>query len=859
MRSLATTLGALACVAVAGTGAMEAASGIGSLDGAAAGVEVEAGASTVAAAGLRMAAALRKAHRHATAIGHSREQKAEAAARVTARKAHKKQSQLSEKDNDEDEDEEEDAAGLMTGASVPPPNLEPALTFSSRYLPEFILAKNSTAEDYYDYVVTAKLEPGATCDDKEVESFAKFSNADICGAQLKREGTKSAVPLRTKNLAYMAELEWMPRMSRTCSFRMGSDFRNGGGILSDNVDVFARPMQDLRWGGDWSNTGVINARQLFFSANQWHKVTFVGISKCCDAPMSIQMDCGDGWEDVTIANLKRWQIEGWGTDHLYMSLNRGHGKAAHSVIETGALNYGDQQAGWHMWESGHDETHFYRPIEFGTWFPFTPQVEVYIRRLDVPDKSPTRAYARVLRTTSEGFVLDIATARTSALYQVGISWIAYTPDALRGTRGTTDCYIGQQGVDSWTLDVPPTEQTIVERKAGGGGGGGDDDDEEEVRGDDEGEQFPKRVFSVTKKFASPLQRAAHDSVLGFNLIDSPTPGTVAVDTEIRALDKGSYDLTVTSAHGVPVNALRTCVVAFTARERPMVTGELALSGNTVSSWSLDAGSGLREHRVWVSLEKHKLPDRPDVLVTVSGLDIEGGVRFDAEVTRVHRGGFELRTTTWGGSLLHGIRVRWLATVPGRRFRLDGDSSDGTHKCTCADAKENAAQDALLKAGKITAKTCECLEDVHGDRSPVYQNFEAGFGGALEFMKGSPTQKPLFYAMKRRGKKTNKDVIPLYLYVNSRHEDRLYTTKWFKPTRTWRGGSIAMYVLRRKVPGAVPMFRFFDPARSRHRYTLDTGFFERQNKLWTMKKGEKLRKRGAYRYEGIQAYVFPASE
>jgi hypothetical protein len=69
----------------------------------------------------------------------------------------------------------------------------------------------------------------------------------------------------------------------------------------------------------------------------------------------------------------------------------------------------------------------------------------------------------------------------------------------------------------------------------------------------------------------------------------------------------------------------------------------------------------------------------------------------------------------------------------------------------------------------------------------------------------------------------------------------------------------MYVLRRKVPGAVPMFRFFDPARSRHRYTLDTGFFERQNKLWTMKKGEKLRKRGAYRYEGIQAYVFPASE
>lgn len=782
-------------------------------------------------------------------------------------------------------------------ALAPPVNEEPVLTLSTRYLPGFVLSGNSTADDYLDYFLSADHTKSGLCENKLLGSFGSFSIARACESEAttvassilvrvtglsaaaddkmveeafseygkvvqitrkgntaivkyadaagaakavqegdgriidnadvtvtyaqKAEAPSAVVPGRTDNVIALLSVRFLPRVRMQCAWRLGASFTDGGAILINGNPTLVRPAQNLQWNNNWFEGKALETDRLTFGRDKWQTIEFLGITEKSDnTAFKLEADCGSGWAPVTAATLKKEQMKGWKTRNVYLNLNRGHGNPLHSIIETGEVGYGTHQPDWTLDDEDTENPIFRRFINFGTWFHFVPSVQVFITRADTDAETRTRVFARVDKVTSTGFVLAIGTTRGTKIYQLGVSWIAYTARPLEGTSVARGCYAGEDGDEDWTLN------------SGSG----------------------RRSLTAQADFNDALARAPKLAVLGVDLIDA-SPTDVVFDATLTSLNKKGFDLNLATDYGGQVYAERVCVLAVSPAEREMDAGEELLNWQTAPGWELDHGTGLREFRMWVKFAT-RFDDRPEVLVTVTGLELEGQTRFDVHVTRVQETGFELHVSTWDKTFLHAARVRWLATSAGQKFQISKaeEGAAPSNKCTCADAQEDAREEEAIRSGKQTTKSCACVEDTVGARKPVYLNYAEGFGGALEFMSGSPKQQPVFFAFKRAT--GAKALVPLYYYTNSQHEDRLYTTKYFEPTDEWHGGSVAMYVLGEREPGAVPLYRFYDATGLRHRYVLSTDMFERRNGLYYLKDNPRFRKDGAFRYEGIQCYVYP---
>ncbi len=690
----------------------------------------------------------------------------------------------------------------------------------------------------YGVVASARVikKPGGETTGAGVVSFKKAADAnkaveegngrliadkEVTVTFAKKSDVKAfVVPGETDKLAYLVSLHFLPRVARHCAFRLGSSFTDGGAVIQDGKPVLVRAARNLQWKHNWSSGRLLETSELYFTANAWHSLDFVGIVRVDDeVNFEMEMDCGDGWEDVTVNSLKTWQMKGWQTKAVYLSTNRGHGDPLKAVVETGEASFGSHQLDWHLNDG--KTTSFVRDIEFGTWFPFTPDVQVFLTRLDTDDKERTSVFARVNRVTSSGFTLEIATAEGSKVHQAGVTWIAYTPNPIEGSHFTKGCYVGESGKDGWPLD----------------------------KGAD------RRSTNAAIKWDDTLSREPRAAIFGIDLLDA-SRGDVVFDSQLTEVSKRGFDVTLSTDYNSKVYAQRTCVLAVAPADRPVQAGEELINYQTAQGWELDRGTGLREFRMWVNF-KEKFEDRPEVILSLAGIELEGQTTFDVHVSRVHVGGFEIHASTWGKTMVHALRLRWLATSAGTRFALDkADAKVSSRKCTCVDEETDKIQEQLVRDKKQATKECTCIEDSVGNRKPVYMNMEEGFGGALEFMAGTPKQKPVFYAFKR---KEGTDTVPLYYYSSSEHEDRLYTTMYFTPEGEWHGGSVAMYVLDKKLPGSVPLYRFFDTVNDKHRYTVTTEMFTRRSGLYQLKNNGKYRKEGDYRYEGVQCYVFPVLE
>jgi hypothetical protein len=86
------------------------------------------------------------------------------------------------------------------------------------------------------------------------------------------------------------------------SFRLGSDFGNGGTLFVDGVKL-ASANYDIWWNYNWSSSAVMSANNVTLPAGN-HRVEVIGFENCCAGEMTLQYRVGNGaWQDVSIANL----------------------------------------------------------------------------------------------------------------------------------------------------------------------------------------------------------------------------------------------------------------------------------------------------------------------------------------------------------------------------------------------------------------------------------------------------------------------------------------------------------------------------------------------------------------------------
>ncbi len=80
-------------------------------------------------------------------------------------------------------------------------------------------------------------------------------------------------------------------------------------------------------------------------------------------------------------------------------------------------------------------------------------------------------------------------------------------------------------------------------------------------------------------------------------------------------------------------------------------------------WSLNSGSGTRQHIVFVRFPR-PFAEHPAVVLGLTGVDgapaRDGNIRVALKAENISRDGFVVKISTWGDSRIAGIEGTWLA-------------------------------------------------------------------------------------------------------------------------------------------------------------------------------------------------------
>jgi len=104
------------------------------------------------------------------------------------------------------------------------------------------------------------------------------------------------------------------------------------------------------------------------------------------------------------------------------------------------------------------------------------------------------------------------------------------------------------------------------------------------------------------------------------------------------------------------------LAASTSFGQMMQKGEFQANVNS-EGWSLNGGSGMRTHLVFVKFGKAFTKD-PMVSVSMTSFDAapgkDGNVRMAIKPEQVTREGFTVKISTWGDSRVAGMEGTWVA-------------------------------------------------------------------------------------------------------------------------------------------------------------------------------------------------------
>lgn len=100
----------------------------------------------------------------------------------------------------------------------------------------------------------------------------------------------------------------------------------------------------------------------------------------------------------------------------------------------------------------------------------------------------------------------------------------------------------------------------------------------------------------------------------------------------------------------------------TAHSQQLARGEFA-AGVTSEGWSLNAGTGTRNHVVFVRFPK-PFAEQPSVVLSLTSVDgapaKDGNIRVALKADNITREGFVVKISTWGDSRVAGMEGTWLA-------------------------------------------------------------------------------------------------------------------------------------------------------------------------------------------------------
>jgi len=100
----------------------------------------------------------------------------------------------------------------------------------------------------------------------------------------------------------------------------------------------------------------------------------------------------------------------------------------------------------------------------------------------------------------------------------------------------------------------------------------------------------------------------------------------------------------------------------TAYGQQLAEGRFAADVSS-EGWSLNTGSGTRQHIVFVRFSK-AFVEMPAIVLSLTAVDgapaHDGNVRVALKADNITRDGFVVRISTWGDSRVAGIEGTWLA-------------------------------------------------------------------------------------------------------------------------------------------------------------------------------------------------------
>lgn len=599
---------------------------------------------------------------------------------------------------------------VVSADAKPPSNPTPVITFMSRHTQETASHKESPFL-YKEVFEGARTSARGYCT-ADIASFTGVANHKVCPSG------------ERKNLAYKISIRFFPLTSRKYQFRLGPSFSYGASVFVDGQAETVRA-KNLWWKGHWESPDVVSSRNRLMLRDKWHEVVFYGLSACCDGEMSIQFDDGHGWKPLSTAALRDAQIRDWTppAEVEDQDLGRGDGKHSYSIVETGYLNLGSQQEGWDL--ADRDGILAYRHrVEFGTFFEWTPVVQVYLRRLDASKDNNVRVFVRAANVDSTGFDVVVTKYGRSKVFESGVSWFAFDADPMYGTKFAHTCAKGSF-LDNRSLPKMPAGETPSEsdKIAAREEQADDAAAREETSGDQaqeakaeseraeeakapavppptaddlllvslpqtnvppfdsiEPQEWTLHEFSGFRKyekaapFPDPLPAVPTHAFTGLNFVDASRDAALLATVKLFNIGRRGVDFEFNTAGGSHVLGMGACGLAWTPVRRAIETGEVAMSSTVTPGWGLHVGEGLREHFVPVEF-KSPFEEPPSVLTGVSHLNLatHANARFDVTVSRVTREGFVLRVATWGDSSVVAISVSWMATQDGRVQGLAPDT------------------------------------------------------------------------------------------------------------------------------------------------------------------------------------------
>lgn len=568
---------------------------------------------------------------------------------------------------------------MLVGADQrPPAGSTPRMTLETRYTS----VKVGNKEGPYRY---KEVFEGAAPSTRgycvsDVTDFTDVANHKLCPSGARED------------MAYKITVRFRPEVAKHWQFRLGPSFSMGGSTFVDEQAEDSRP-ENLWWKGNWQSEDVFVTPRRAFSAGKWHEVTFYGLSACCDGLMSLQVDTGNGWEDATVANIKKAQVEGWtpAAKMEGLALGRGAGTHSYSVVESGTANFGSHQTAWTLHQVD-GAASFVRRINFGVFFHWAPVVQVYLRRLDSSRDTNVRVFARAKNVDSTGFDLEIIKYGDTRVYQAGISYFAFDADPMYGTKFGHACtkgsYLDNQSLpkapeaselrDLLLADllmqepavtataVAPAPATTAKVSAFAA---------VPLQKWTLHEFSGFRKFEVAVPFRDPLPDKPTHAFTGINMIDAASGANLVTSVKLFNLGDRGVDFEFNTAGNSRILAEGACMLSWTPVRRQIETGEVPLSSiKNPALWKLNEGRGLRELFVRVDFAK-TFAEPPNVLVALTHINAAGNhnLRFDITVHSKDSRGFQVRVATWGQSSLTALTVSWLATADGMTNGLAPDT------------------------------------------------------------------------------------------------------------------------------------------------------------------------------------------